>query len=168
MGVVSDSLNPAAEPAVAVGLIQPGYVIWHIKWRWVAEKQQYWALYAAYPITSYGCASDDLFFATSADGKNWKTFPVPMLSRLDARFNFQTLYRATFLYDASGDKLQVIASALENKSGWGEFAVTSNYSRLVAALNLSLGVPSSALQAVHHISLRLDEKKGKPFLEKWP
>jgi hypothetical protein len=131
--------------AVATDLVQPGYVVWHIKIRYIAEKNMYLAMYAAFPWTATGgnCATNDLFIATSADGLHWQTFPVPLLNKLDRRFNFTTLYRASFTYNPNTDNLRAIVSGLENT--WGQYGVTYNFSALMTAMNASNTVAASQL-----------------------
>ena len=130
---------------VLTDLAQPGYVIWHIKIRYIAEKSMYLAMYAAFPMTTGvgNCANDDLFVATSADGLHWNTFPVPMLDQMDRRFNFTTLYRASFSYNATTDNLRTIVSGLE--MNWGQYGVVHNFTALMAALNSANTVAAAQL-----------------------
>jgi hypothetical protein len=131
---------------VVTDLAQPGFVIWHIKVRYVTALQQYIAMYAAFPLTTGigDCTDDDLFMATSADGIHWHPFQAPMLNHLDRRFDFTTLYRASFQYDGNTDQLRTIVSGLE-KAGWGQFGVVHQYASLVNALNSSYTVAASQL-----------------------
>jgi hypothetical protein len=130
----------------ATDLAQPGYVIWHIKIRYVPALKQYVAMYAAFPHTTGigDCTNDDLFIATSADGTHWKSFSAPVLDHLDRRFKFTSLYRASFQYDAATDHLHTIVSALSG-SAWGQFGVAHNFSALIGALNASTTVAASQL-----------------------
>jgi hypothetical protein len=134
---------------VVTDLVQPGYVIWHMKVRYVPEKSMYIAMYVAFPMTTGmgQCTNDDLFVATSLDGIHWRPFQVPMLDHLDARFNFTTLYRASFTYNATTDKLRTIVSGMEQSVGWGQFGVVHDFSSLISALNSSYGVAGSQLVA---------------------
>lgn len=138
-----DSLQFGAP--VLTDLVQPGYVIWHIKIRYIAQKNMYLAMYAAFPMTTGvgNCANDDLFVATSADGLHWNTFPVPMLDQMDRRFNFTTLYRASFSYNPTTDNLRTIVSGLEMT--WGQYGVVHNFTALMAALNSSTTAAASQL-----------------------
>ncbi len=133
-------------PEVTTDLAQYGYVIWHIRVRYVPALKQYIAMYAAYPqTTGVGyCVNDDLFIATSADGLHWKSFRAPMIDHLDKRFAFLSMYRSSFQYDPATDQLRTIASAVTG-GNWGEYGVTHNYSALLAALNASVTVASSQL-----------------------
>jgi hypothetical protein len=166
--VVTDSLFLSDSlPSETLNLVQPGYIIWHIKWRFIPEKQEWWALYAAYPVSTFGCVHNDLFLAVSRDMHNWTTFPAPVSSRLETRFNFESMYRATFLYWAKSDKLQIITSALESDLGWGEFSTTYDYANLLAALTLSSQV-SSAFSFARVSPLVATSRHPALLVEKWP
>ena len=131
---------------VATDLAQPGYVIWHMKVRYVPALKQYVAMYAAFPMTTGigNCMNDDLFMATSADGVHWQSFQAPVINHLDKRFKFTSMYRASFQYHANTDQLRTIVSGLE-ASNWGQYGVVHGYKALVGALNSSLTVVASQL-----------------------
>ena len=138
-----DSVSFGSE--VTTDLVQAGYVIWHIKVRYIPERSMYLAMYAAFPMTGAAgnCATNDLFVATSADGLHWQSFPVPIINKLDRRFNFVTLYRSSFTYNATTDRLRTIASGLE--ADWGQYGVTYNFTALMSALHASTTVAASQL-----------------------
>ena len=154
---------------VTVNLAQPGYVIWHIKIRYVAALKQYVAMYAAFPQTTGigDCTDDDLYIATSADGTHWKSFPVPVLDHLDKRFKFTSLYRASFQYDAATDQLHTIVSALSG-SAWGQFGVAHNFTALVSALNSSTTVAASQLVPSQMLVRKRDVGVKKVIVEDHP
>jgi hypothetical protein len=129
-------------------LAQPGYVIWHIKVRYIPEQHQYWAMYAAFPQTAGpgDCTDDDLFLATSADGMHWTTFATPFLNHLDRRYTFTSMYRASFQYDAATDQVRTIVSALSG-TDWGQFGVAHNRKTLMAALTSSQTATAAQLVA---------------------
>jgi hypothetical protein len=146
---VSDTASLGAiqfGPEVTTDLAQPGYIIWHIKIRYVPALKEYIAMYVAFAqTTGIGyCASDDLFLATSADGLHWKSYNAPMIDHLDKRFSFMSMYRSSFNYDPATDQLQTIASALSTNN-WSEYGVTHKFSALIAALNASTTVAASQL-----------------------
>jgi hypothetical protein len=129
---------------VATNLAQPGYVIWHIDVAYVPSKHEYWAMYAAYPLSGYGgCLEEDVFLATSGDGRHWRTYRAPLLDRSDDRFTFASLYRGSFEYDAEHDQLRTIVSAREEK--WGQYTVVHDYSALKTALDFSRTASATAL-----------------------
>ena len=127
-------------------LAQRGFVIWHMKVRYVAALKRYVAMYAAFPATTgiSNCMNDDLFMATSADGVHWQSFLAPVIDHLDNRFRFTSMYRASFQYDADRDELRTIVSALA-AGDWGEYGVVYGYTALVRALNSSRTVAASQL-----------------------
>jgi hypothetical protein len=107
----------------------------------------YLAMYAAFPQTSFGpgnCATNDLFIATSADGLHWQSYPVPIINKLDRRFNFVTLYRSSFNYNPVTDRLKTIASGLEDD--WGQYSVVYNFTALMTALNSSTTATAQQLR----------------------
>ena len=166
VGVALDSLHFGSQ--IATDLAQPGYVIWHIKVRYIPAKKEYWAMYAAFPLTTGigNCSLDDLFLATSKDGVHWTTFNAPILNHLDKRFNFVTLYRASFQYNASTDQIKTIVGGLEKT--WSEYAVVQNYSSLIGALNLSNVAPQSALVALPSLVRRQSRALAKIVVEDKP
>jgi hypothetical protein len=133
-------------PEAPVDLAQPGWVIWHIKVRYVAALKQYIAMYAAFPLTTGigNCTNDDLFLATSADGVHWQSFQAPVINHLDRRFNFVSMYRASFQYEAKTDRLRTIVSGLEGLR-WGQYGVVHNYTSLLGALSASSTVAAAQL-----------------------
>lgn len=85
-------------------LLQPINKVWHINVRWIPEKGEFWAMYSGFPGN---CGSDNLFFATSADGVHWNAFLGPLLSRHHGHWDGDTVYRATGFYDSSTEELRV-------------------------------------------------------------
>ena len=130
----------------ATDLAQPGYVIWHMKVRYIPALKLYVAMYAAFPMTTGigNCMDDDLFMATSADGVHWQSFQAPVINHLDKRFKFTSMYRASFQYDAGTDQLRTIVSGLE-ASNWGEYGVVHGYKALISALKSTFTVAASQL-----------------------
>ena len=110
---------------IQTDLAQHGYVVWHIDVRWVPAHAQYWAVYAAYPDDGQGCGGDDLFFAQSADGVHWKTFPSPIYRREDREWTRSALYRSTFQYDAPSDEIRLWVSGRDASGVW-----STGYARL--------------------------------------
>jgi hypothetical protein len=92
-----------------LNISQPGYVIWHIEVESVPSKQQYWMLLAAYP-TGGQCGVTVLFFANSADGVNWTTYPHLALG-IGSGWDNGEIYSSTFVYDPTQDLLSVWYSA---------------------------------------------------------
>ena len=133
----SPMASPALErgwgPARLSGLVQPGYHIWHLDVTWVAARQEYWAVYPAYPRRE--CGARDLFFATSPDGVRWTTYPVPLLRHEDKTWTSAMLYRATTLYDAGRDVIRIYLSASGPGSDWRLGVVEFGMPELLARLS---------------------------------
>ena len=96
---------------VKVDLAQPGYVIWHIKIRYVAALKQYIAMYAAFPMTT---GIGDCTETTTCSWRRVRTTgtgtrsPRRCSTTFDRRFNFITLYRASFQYEPKTATLRTI------------------------------------------------------------
>lgn len=99
-------------------LHQPGYVVWHLKVRYVPARHEYWALYAAYRPGPAGCHTNDLFLARSVDGRHWQTGGLPILAHADRAWTAGTLYRSTFTYDPAHGQLRVWLSARDAGGHW--------------------------------------------------
>lgn len=106
------ALVPAAPErgwtAPKASLKQPGKNIWHLDVSWILERQEYWAVYVAYP--GYNCVGLDLYFARSSDGVSWITYTIPFLRHNEAPWTTGSLYRASVLYDASRGAIQFFVS----------------------------------------------------------
>jgi hypothetical protein len=98
-----------------VSLTQPGYQVWHIAVTSVPSKNEYWAVYAAYPAAS--CGTTSLFLARSSDGINWTTYPNPLLNA-GAAWDSAQIYRSTIAYEASTDTLRLWYSARDANHIW--------------------------------------------------
>jgi hypothetical protein len=112
----------------------PGYVIWHIKARWVPSKNEYWMLLSAFPEKGNGCQTDDLFFARSTDGQQWTVYSEPILRHDERDWTAAAVYRSTFTYDAATDQMRLWISARDAKGVWRIGQGTAHYSALLAAL----------------------------------
>ena len=132
-----DALAPAApergwsRPSAA-GLEQPGYFIWHLDVTWVAEKNEYWAVYPAYDRR--GCGARDLFFARSSDGVTWTTYSRPVLRHEDQHWTSAMLYRASALYDPATDRVRLFLSGSAPGPEWHLGYVEFGYAELLAGL----------------------------------
>jgi hypothetical protein len=83
---------------VPAGLVQPGFVPWHMDVQYVPARHEYWALVAAY-VAARGCTTTSLFLATSPDGTTWTTYPTPVLSPGELPEFSAAVYRSTFAYE---------------------------------------------------------------------
>jgi hypothetical protein len=96
---------------------QPGYVVWHLDVQYMATRREFWAVFAGYPVEA-GCAADDLFFARSADGVQWETFPSPIVARGATELFQHSVYRSTFTYDAARDVIRLWISGARFGDQW--------------------------------------------------
>jgi len=102
-------------PSQTVNLSQPGYQVWHLDVTFVPSKNEYWAVYAAYPQTN--CGSTSLFFARSSDGTNWTTYSKPLLSP-GTGWDAGQIYRSTVIYEASTGAFRLWYSARDTGHVW--------------------------------------------------
>jgi hypothetical protein len=123
---------------------QPGAVIWHLKVREITAKNEYWALYPAYPSGQRGCGSDDLYFARSADGVTWQRYPVAVLDH--RALGLSMLYRTDFVYDSASDRLTAWVSAMDTAGRWNVYRTSFDYSKLQRALTRSTRMDPSKLR----------------------
>lgn len=96
-----------------VNLSVRGSVVWHLDVAPV-DGMGYVALIVAYPV-GMTCSNSDLWLATSIDGIDWQTYPVPILwrsMRAASQRGIVTWYRGTLRYDRATDSLHIWPSAL--------------------------------------------------------
>ena len=70
---------------------------------------------------------------------------MPILDHLDNRFQFKSLYRASFVYESSTDRLRTIVSAKD--TAWGMLSVVHDYAALRRALDASRTAAAASLVA---------------------
>lgn len=126
--------NTAWSEPQTTTLSQPGYVIWHMKVRYVPSKGEYWAVYSAFPEKAVGCEIDDLFFARSADGIHWTTYNEPILRHEDHEWSSAAVYRSTFLYYPASDELRLWVSARNTAGNWTLGMARFRYARILDQL----------------------------------
>jgi hypothetical protein len=114
-----------------VNLVQPGAHIWHMDVTYVDVKKEYWAVYAAYSQQS--CGTTDLYFARSADGLNWTTYPHPLLHGSQGWDGAQ-IYRSTTSYESTTDMLRLWYSARDSNHDWHTGYTEMHYAELLRAL----------------------------------
>lgn len=131
---------------VATDLAIPGYVIWHIKARWIASKSEYWMLISAFPEHGNGCHTDDLFFARSIDGLHWTAYSEPIMRHEERDWTAAAVYRSTFLYDEATDELNLWISARGSDGAWRLGYARTRYALLLSALEADK--PLSRRQAI--------------------
>lgn len=89
-----------------VQLRVPGRVPWHWDVQYVAAKEEYWAMVAAYPEGTT-CSQTAVYFARSADGTTWKVSPTALLGPGDFEPIRDLVYRSTFHYHEGSDAVSV-------------------------------------------------------------
>ena len=119
---------------VPTDLSIPGYVIWHIKGRWIPEKGEYWMLLSAFPQNRVGCHTDDLFFARSSDGLHWTVYGEPIVRHEEREWTASSVYRSSFLYDAATDELRLWISAQGADGAWRLGYARARYAALRTSL----------------------------------
>jgi hypothetical protein len=101
---------------------------WHIDVTWVAELQEFWALYNEKP--AFSCATPALRLSTSKDGITWTQHPTPVL-RAGVTREFQDIvYRSTLSYDSRTDMVTLwYSGARVDSETWTWSAATERRSR---------------------------------------
>ena len=111
----------APEPVV---LQVPGRVPWHWDVQYVAAKQEYWALVAAYPDGA-SCSRTAVYFARSADGTTWDVSPTPLLAPGEFEPLRDLVYRSSFHYHEASDAVSVWFSGARHEGNVFRYAVAS-------------------------------------------
>ncbi len=96
--------------------VQSGYVAWHLNVSYIAPKQEYWAVIAAYANGS-DCGHTVLFFSQSLDAINWTTYNKFILGP-GTSWDDGEIYRSSMLFDSNTNRLQVWYSAASTDEVW--------------------------------------------------
>lgn len=122
-----------------VNVSQPDWVIWHLDVRYILSKNEYWMLFPAYPSGS-NCYDTVLFYARSADGRNWVTYDgVAVGKGVNHSWDAGKIYRATFLFDPGTEKIRIWYSAMSKSWRWHIGYMEILYSRFLDGLAQSRG-----------------------------
>ena len=118
---------------------------WHIDVIWVAEVQEFWALYNEKP--AFSCVTPALRLATSRDGVAWTQHTTPVLrAGITREFN-DIVYRSTLEYDARTDMVTFwYSGAREAGETWVWSAAVERRSR--HDLFLMLDTPEPAARRI--------------------
>lgn len=116
------------------------YQIWHMNVQYIPEKNEYWAIFPAYPDGG-SSAQTYLFFAKSNDGKVWTTYDKKVMDVAPGKWDSSFIYRSSLIYDAATDKVRVWYSGGTNgvQNGWR----TGYTENTFANLSLYLGQGST-------------------------
>jgi len=111
----------APEPVI---LRIPGRVPWHWDVQYIASKQEYWALVAAYPEGTT-CSRTAVYFARSADGTMWNVAPTALLAPGAFEPLRDVVYRSSFHYHDGSDAVSVWFSGARLEGNAFRYAVAS-------------------------------------------
>jgi hypothetical protein len=92
--------------AAPVNLSVNKYVPWHWDVQYIRDRQEYWALIAAYPDGT-SCSRTSVFFARSANGTAWTVSPTPLLEPGAIPELRDLVYRSSFRYYPNEKVVQV-------------------------------------------------------------
>jgi hypothetical protein len=93
---------------------------WHIDVTWVAERNEFWAVFNAKEPGM--CTTKVLRLARSRDGLHWTTFPAPLLESGVIPDFADVVYRASLLYNAVSDWVTLWYSGARLKEHSGTYA----------------------------------------------
>lgn len=102
----------------------PGRVPWHWDVQYVAAKQEYWALVAAFPEGTT-CSRTAIYFARSADGTTWNVSPTPLLAPGEFEPLRDVVYRSSFYYHQGSDAVSVWYSGARLEGNAFRYSVAS-------------------------------------------
>lgn len=152
------------------GLVQAGFVPWHIDVQYIPSRGEYWALTAAY-VAARGCTTTSLFLATSPDGTKWTTYPTPVLAPGDMPEFSSAVYRSTFAYESS-DNVTIwfsgarVARAAANKKpaifAWSAAVSHTNAAELLAHVSTAKSTKTTTLTVVPQGGSTLAPATGVP------
>ena len=96
-----------SEPVAVSDFNQLGTQVWHLFIRYIPSKNEYWAIYPAYPNGS-GSNNTMLYYAKSTDGMNWTTYAKPAIDKgATGTWDDKEIYRSSFIYDPVSDIFKV-------------------------------------------------------------
>lgn len=99
----ADGIHWSAPEKVSLG--QASGFAWHLDVRWIAERNEFWALY---PLKDAGsCNTAAVYLATSPDGVEWQSYPAPLLERGILPELWDVVYRSSLDYDAESDAVEI-------------------------------------------------------------
>jgi hypothetical protein len=132
-----------------VTLDQPGFSPWHIDVQWIPSQHAYWAVYNV--KTGGSCTTPALYFANSADGITWVTYPSPVLARGAIPEFSDIVYRSTFAYDPATDVINFWYSGA--RYGAQKYVWHSAYQRRLRA-NVFAAISQVSSPSLLRMSLR--------------
>jgi hypothetical protein len=101
---------------------EPLLLPWHLDVIYVPTKLEYWMLFC--DSSGYG---GRLVFAKSTDRLNWTPSSAEVLSPSAYRWDNETLYRPTLIYDSTRQLLRIWYSACNTHNEWHTGYTETNY-----------------------------------------
>lgn len=157
-----DGINWSESRSLSATFDQAGYQPWHIDVSYIAEKDQYWAMYPCYPDGGQS-GYTELFFAESSDGEVWTTYEKPVMIPEAGAWDDDFIYRSTFLYDAKTDKISLWYSAGASQK-WAVGYTENTYEQMKAQLGSAI---TPEIPSEPEDEIRIDEKDGVTFYGSW-
>ena len=101
--------------------------VWHINVEYIPTRDEYWMVYAGYPVGS-DCGNTDIYFAKALDEINWKTDGVKLLP-IRTSFYSMNEYRSAFLFDETTNIMKLWMSGMSSSKltriGYSEIPITT-------------------------------------------
>ena len=108
--------------------------LWHPDIKFIPEFNEYWMIFSA---STGNCNDSITYFAKSQDGLNWQTFSKKAIDKKSGAWDNRSIYKSTFLYDASSNKLRVWYSASSTTSIWNTGYTEEDYNLFLKRLDLT-------------------------------
>lgn len=100
--------------------------VWHINVEYIPTRDEYWMVYAGYPVGS-DCGKTDIYFAQSSDKINYVTDGIKLLPRTS--FYSMNEYRSAFLFDETTNIMKLWMSGMDwnrvSRIGYSEIPITT-------------------------------------------
>lgn len=113
----TDGINWSEPQSLEGTFVQRGYQPWHIDVEYIAEKNEYHAVFPAYQDGGTS-AYTELFFAKSTDGIIWTNYEKPLLTVKSGSWDRDFIYRASFIVENNIMKVWYSAGTGNNTDGW--------------------------------------------------
>lgn len=151
----TDGIHWSTPESVSLG--QANGFAWHLDVRWIAERNEFWALY---PMKAAGnCTTTAVYLATSPDGVEWQSYPAPLLERGVLPELRDVVYRSSLDYDAASDAVDIWYSGARHDGKsyvWGLARERLSIPALLARVTATNG---AALLASSATAMRTQSEK---------
>ena len=112
-----------------IDLDQLGKEPWHLEVQYISEKNQYWMMYNVFG------GSRDIVFATSVDGITWTKYNTYILKTNSTGWDSTSLYKSSFRYNQSSDKIELWYSAVSGSNEWNIGYTDIDYTEFIDYIN---------------------------------